>query len=61
MTHEVNSPVSFELLLTRLIGAPREKLFRAWTDPALIVQCGSLRRRGKPYAPRWTYGLAAAA
>ena len=38
MTHEVNSPVSFELLLTRLIGAPREKLFRAWTDPALIVQ-----------------------
>lgn len=38
MTHEVNSPVSLELLLTRLIDAPREKLFRAWTDPALIVQ-----------------------
>ena len=27
-----------ELLLTRLIDAPREKLFRCWTEPALIVQ-----------------------
>lgn len=26
----------YELTLTRLIDAPREKLFRAWTDPALI-------------------------
>lgn len=25
-----------ELTLTRLIDAPREKLFRAWTDPGLI-------------------------
>jgi uncharacterized protein YndB with AHSA1/START domain len=25
-----------ELVLTRLIDAPREKLFRAWTDPVLI-------------------------
>jgi len=25
-----------ELSLTRLIDAPRDKLFRAWTDPALI-------------------------
>jgi uncharacterized protein YndB with AHSA1/START domain len=25
-----------ELVLTRLIDAPREKLFRAWTDPALM-------------------------
>lgn len=25
-----------DLTLTRLIDAPREKLFRAWTDPALI-------------------------
>ncbi|MBL8397356.1 MAG: SRPBCC domain-containing protein [Candidatus Accumulibacter sp.] len=39
MTHEVNSPVSLELLLTRLIDAPREKLFRVWTDPALIIPC----------------------
>jgi uncharacterized protein YndB with AHSA1/START domain len=27
-----------ELTLTRLIDAPREKLFRAWTDPHLIPQ-----------------------
>jgi uncharacterized protein YndB with AHSA1/START domain len=27
-----------ELVLTRLIDAPREKLFRAWTDPELVKQ-----------------------
>ena len=27
-----------ELVLTRLIGVPRHKLFRCWTEPALIVQ-----------------------
>ena len=27
-----------ELVLTRLIDAPREKLFRAWTEPALLMQ-----------------------
>lgn len=27
---------SLELMLTRLIDAPREKLYRAWTDPALM-------------------------
>jgi uncharacterized protein YndB with AHSA1/START domain len=27
-----------ELVLTRLIDAPREKLFRAWTDPELLKQ-----------------------
>ena len=27
-----------ELVLTRLIDAPPEKVFQAWTDPALIVQ-----------------------
>jgi uncharacterized protein YndB with AHSA1/START domain len=27
-----------ELSLTRIINAPREKLFRCWTDPKLIVQ-----------------------
>ncbi len=27
-----------ELVLTRLIDAPREKLFRCWTEPALIVR-----------------------
>jgi uncharacterized protein YndB with AHSA1/START domain len=27
-----------ELVLTRLIDAPRERLFRAWTDPELMKQ-----------------------
>lgn len=27
-----------ELVLTRIIDAPREKLFRAWTDPQLLKQ-----------------------
>jgi uncharacterized protein YndB with AHSA1/START domain len=27
-----------ELVLTRLLDAPREKLFRCWTDPTLLVQ-----------------------
>ena len=29
---------SRELVLTRLIDAPREKLFRAWTEPELLKQ-----------------------
>ena len=28
----------YELTLTRLIDATREKLFRCWTEPALLVQ-----------------------
>lgn len=31
-------PPGRELVLTRLINAPREKLFRAWTDPELLKQ-----------------------
>jgi uncharacterized protein YndB with AHSA1/START domain len=27
-----------ELVLTRIIDAPREKLYRCWTDPALLKQ-----------------------
>ncbi len=27
-----------ELVLTRFINAPREKLFRAWTEPELLLQ-----------------------
>lgn len=27
-----------DLVLTRIIDAPREKLYRAWTDPALLKQ-----------------------
>lgn len=36
MTTEASS--DRELVLTRLIDAPREKLFRCWTDPKLITQ-----------------------
>lgn len=31
-------PADHELVLTRLLNAPREKLFRCWTEPALITQ-----------------------
>ena len=31
-------PADRELTLTRLIDAPREKLYRAWTDPTLLQQ-----------------------
>ena len=32
------SDVAHELVLTRLINAPRHKLFRCWTEPALITR-----------------------
>ena len=41
MHHEskpIETVADRELVLTRLIDAPREKLFRAWTDPLLIPQ-----------------------
>ena len=40
MTSSDVSPASAprELVLTRLIDVPRHKLFRCWTEPALIVQ-----------------------
>lgn len=41
MPHQAppNEPLAErELVLTRLIDAPREKLFRCWTEPKLITQ-----------------------
>ena len=35
MTNETSDR---ELVLTRLIDAPREKLYRAWTDATLLKQ-----------------------
>jgi uncharacterized protein YndB with AHSA1/START domain len=38
MTMTSTPAAEHELVLTRLIDAPREKLFRAWTEPELIKQ-----------------------
>ena len=38
MTAQAAPIADRELVLTRLIAAPREKLFRAWTTPALLKQ-----------------------
>ena len=32
------SPEARDLVLTRLLDAPRDKLFRCWTEPALMTQ-----------------------
>jgi len=37
-TPEVTPTSDRELVLTRIIDAPPEKLFRAWTDPELLKQ-----------------------
>ncbi len=37
-TQAANDDTNRDLVLTRLIDAPREKLFRAWTEPALLTQ-----------------------
>ena len=37
-TAEVDKNAHRELVLTRIIDAPREKVFRAWTDPELLMQ-----------------------
>jgi uncharacterized protein YndB with AHSA1/START domain len=37
-THEAAPNSDRELVLTRIINAPREKVYRAWTDPELLKQ-----------------------
>jgi uncharacterized protein YndB with AHSA1/START domain len=37
-TAEKTATAEHELVLTRLIDAPREKLFRCWTEPSLLKQ-----------------------
>ena len=34
----IAEPTNRDLVLTRIIDAPREKLFRAWTEPELLKQ-----------------------
>ena len=38
MTDAATPTTEHELVLTRLIDAPREKLYRCWTEPALVTQ-----------------------
>ena len=38
MNPKPSFPSERELVLTRLINAPREKIFRAWTEPELMKQ-----------------------
>ena len=38
MTSDSKPQVEHELVITRLIDVPRDKLFRCWTEPALMVQ-----------------------
>jgi len=38
LTTTLDAAADRELVLTRLIDAPREKLFRAWTEPDLLKQ-----------------------
>lgn len=37
-TKTTTSAQGRDLVLMRLIDAPREKVFKAWTDPALLKQ-----------------------
>jgi uncharacterized protein YndB with AHSA1/START domain len=37
-SHPPTFPANRELVLERVLNAPREKLYRCWTEPALIVQ-----------------------
>ena len=45
-----NRPEIHELVLTRLIDAPREKLFRCWTEPELLKQWFAPRPYTTPVA-----------
>lgn len=38
MNTAANAPESHELVLERVMNVPREKLYRCWTEPALLKQ-----------------------
>ena len=43
---EVTTPTDFEVKVVREFNAPRELVFRAWTDPNLVFSPLDERRRG---------------
>lgn len=46
LTQPAAAPASYpELVWTRLIAAPRDKLFKAWTQPELLMQGSATFRR----------------
>jgi uncharacterized protein YndB with AHSA1/START domain len=47
---KVAAPTDRDLVLTRIIDAPREKLYKAWTDPALLKQWFAPRPYTTPVA-----------
>ncbi len=49
-TPATTSPSDRELVLTRVIDAPRAKVFKAWTDPELIKQWFAPRPYTTPVA-----------
>jgi hypothetical protein len=52
------SPAERELVITRVFNAPRELVFKAWTDPKLAIRGGD-RAIIRPRTWRWTPGPAA--
>ncbi|WP_157016919.1 SRPBCC family protein [Mesorhizobium xinjiangense] len=50
MDTKANSTDSRQLVLERVIDAPREKLYRCWTEPALLMQWFAPRPWTTPHA-----------
>ena len=50
MTRPATPRSDRELVLDRLIDAPREKVFRCWTDPQLLVQWFAPKPWSTPHA-----------
>jgi len=49
-----------ELVLTRIIDVPADKLFKCWTTPERLHEW-FCPKRGRSRTPRWTSGPAAPA
>jgi uncharacterized protein YndB with AHSA1/START domain len=56
--HLATQPTHRELVITRIFDAPREFVFKAWTDRSACSAGGGRRASPTPYA-KWTCGRAA--